>query len=325
MNSSYVWKSDIAQKAQQFLQIKHITGYKYEVQEKYLQRFDAYYFQNGYTGIRITKEMADGFIYCSDERMSGWYVKERILRDFATFLKKQWHSEIYIPIVQSAPQRSSFTPYIFMDDEIKRLFEAVDSWEDSHFTNRVLIDPIFFRLLYSTGMRLSEALNLTLKDLNNGVLTVYHAKNNKDRLVPLHPNMAERLKTYIEYMHRFSKDSDYLFPSIRGYNRCIDQSTIHRRFRQYLSCAGVSLTGTGPRIHDFRHNYAVKCLKKWVLNGNELTNMLPYLAAYMGHSDFRETQYYLRLTADLYPDIISRTEAQFGYLIPEGGNSNERV
>ena len=322
MNKRYVWKSDIAQKEQQFLQIKHMTGFKYDTQEKYLQRFDAYYFQNGYTGIRITKEMADGFIYCPDERMSGWYVKERLLRDFATFLKDQCYSEIYIPVVQSAPPRSSFIPYIFTDNEIKRLFEAVDSWEDSPLTNRVLIDPLFFRLLYSTGMRLSEALNLTVKDFDNAVLTVYHAKNNKDRLVPLHPNMAEKLKTYTGNMHRFSKESDYLFPSIKGYDCCIDKSTIHRRFRQYLYRAGITLTGTGPRIHCLRHNYAVKCLKKWVLNGNELTNMFPYLAAYMGHSDFRETQYYLRLTADLYPDIISRTEAEFGYVIPEGGSSN---
>lgn len=325
MNNSYTWKSDIAQKAQQFLQIKHMTGFKYDTQEKYLYRFDAYYFQNGYTGIRITKEMADGFIYNPDERMSGWYVKERLLRDFATFLSNQSYSEIYIPIVQSAPPRSSFIPYIFMDDEIKRLFEAVDSWEDSSFTNRVQIDPVFFRLLYSTGLRLSEALNLTVEDFDDTVLTVYHAKNNKDRLVPLHPNMAEKLKTYTEHMHRFSKKSYYLFPSTRGFNCCIDQSTIHRRFRQYLSRAGISLTGTGPRIHDFRHNYAVKCLKKWVLNGNELTNLLPYLAAYMGHADFRETEYYLRLTADLYPDIINRTEAEFGYVIPEGGSNIEGV
>ncbi len=325
VNNRYVWKSDIAQKVQQFLQVKHMTGFKYDAQEKYLQRFDTYYFQNGYTGIRITKEMTDGFIYCPYDRLSGWYVKERLLRDFAVFLKDQCFSEIYIPIVQSAPPRSSFVPYIFTDNEIKRLFEAVDLWEDSLLTNRALIDPVFFRLLYSTGMRLSETLNLTVKDFDNAVLTVYHAKNNKDRFVPLHPNMAEKLKTYTENMHRFSKESDYLFPSSRGYDRRIDQSTIHRRFRQYLSRAGISLTGTGPRIHCLRHNYAVKCLKNWVLNGNELTNILPYLAAFMGHSDFRETQYYLRLTADLYPDIISRTEAEFGYVIPEGDNSNEEV
>jgi hypothetical protein len=61
-----------------------------------------------------------------------------------------------------------------------------------------------------------------------------------------------------------------------------------------------------------------------VLSGGELTTMMPYLAAYMGHADFRGTQYYLRLTTDLYPDLISRTEAEFGYVIPESGDCDER-
>jgi integrase len=137
--------------------------------------------------------------------------------------------------------------------------------------------------------------------------------------------MVKRLEPYIENMHRFSKGPDYLFPSVNGYGQRIDQSTIHRRFRQYLFRAGISLTGTGPRIHCLRHNYAVKRLKEWVLTGYELTNMLPYLAAFMGHSDFRETQYYLRLTAGLYPDIISRVEAEFGYVIPKGGCGDEGI
>jgi len=68
-----------------------------------------------------------------------------------------------------------------------------------------------------------------------------------------------------------------------------------------------------------RHSYCVHCLKRWVLKEKDLTNLFPYLSAYLGHSDFRGTQYYLRLTADLYPDIIQKTEAALGYLIPEGG------
>ena len=81
--------------------------------------------------------------------------------------------------------------------------------------------------------------------------------------------------------------------------------------------ADISHTIGGPRLHDFRHGLAVNCLKKWVMAGNDLTIMLPYLAAYMGHSDFRATQYYLRLTSDLYPDILRRVEAEFSYVIPE--------
>jgi len=59
-------------------------------------------------------------------------------------------------------------------------------------------------------------------------------------------------------------------------------------------------------------------LKRWVLTGKNLTNLFPYLSAYLGHADFRGTQYYLRLTADLHPDIINKAEAALGYIIPEG-------
>ncbi len=61
-----------------------------------------------------------------------------------------------------------------------------------------------------------------------------------------------------------------------------------------------------------------------MLKGKELTNLLPYLSVYLGHSDFRGTQYYLRLTADLYPDIISKMEVASGYIIPERGEINEQ-
>jgi integrase/recombinase XerD len=111
--------------------------------------------------------------------------------------------------------------------------------------------------------------------------------------------------------------TSFLFPSTTG-NRT-DKSTVYRRFRDYLLMADIPHTSAGPRVHDLRHTFAVSCLKKWVLSGTELMNVLPYLAAYMGHTDFRATQYYLRLTADLYPDLISRTEAEFGYVIPDGG------
>ena len=99
----------------------------------------------------------------------------------------------------------------------------------------------------------------------------------------------------------------------------MDQSTAYNHFRDYLLMADIPHTAKGPRIHDFRHGLAVACLKKWSLAGIDLTNMLPYLSAFMGHSDFRATQYYLRLTADLYPHILSKSEAEFGYVIPEGG------
>lgn len=325
MKDTYQWHSDILEMLAVFLKEKRMTGYTYKAQEKYLRRFDEYYARNGYSGIRLTKPMTDDFIYTVSEQPSTHYIKERLMRDLAMFLIRNGYREIYVPEVKSAPEkRSSHMPYIFTENEIKQIFLTIDLWEDSFYTDRHLIDPVFFRILYGTGMRVSEALNLMVKDfdVSNGILTVYHAKNNKDRLVPLAPSLTKRIAELSDKIHRYSKDTDYLFPSPNR-NR-IDQSTIYRRFRQYLQRAGISHTDSGPRVHDLRHNYAVKCLKRWVLTGEELTNILPYLAAYMGHSDFRGTQYYLRLTADLYPDIISREEADFGYVIPEGGMTDER-
>lgn len=325
IKDTYQWYSDISEMLAVFLKEKRMTGYAYKTQEKYLRRFDEYYDRNGYSGIRVTKPMADAFIYAVPEQPSTHYIKERLMRDVAMFLIRNGYREIYVPTVKSAPQkRSSHMPYVFTEAEMKQIFLTIDSWEDSFYTDRHLIDPVFFRVLYGTGVRVSEALNVLVRDFDasNGILTVYHAKNNKDRLVPLAPSLTKRIADLSDKIHRYSKDTDYLFPSRNG-NR-IDLSTIYRRFRQYLHRAGISHTESGPRVHDLRHNYAVKCLKRWVLAGEELTNILPYLAAYMGHSDFRGTQYYLRLTADLYPDIINREELNFGYVIPEGGITDER-
>ena len=318
------WHSDLSGMMVSFLNEKRMTGYKYANQEKWLFRFDNYYDRNGYTGIRITKSMVDDFIYSSTEHRSTHYVKERLFWDFALFLVRQGYQEVYIAQVKSAPaKKCSHIPYIFTEEEMKHIFTAVDAWEDSFYTNRHLIDPVLFRLLYATGMRVSEALNILVKDFDgiNGVLTVYHTKNYKDRLIPIASSLADRIDKFINAFHKYSLDTAYLFQSFRKGK--MDNSTVYRRFRQYLQCANIPHTDAGPRVHDLRHNYAVKCLKKWVLAGEELTNLLPYLAAYMGHSDFRGTQYYLRLTADLYPDIINRLEAGFGHVIPGGGQTDE--
>ena len=324
MTGIYQWHSDLSGMMASFLNEKRMTGFKYAKQEKLLLQFDNYFGRNGYKGIRITKSMVDDFIYSAPEQPSTHYLKERLLRDFALFLVRHGYQEVYVVKVESAPvKKCSHIPYIFTDEEMKHIFTAVDTWEDSFYTNRHLVDPVLFRLLYGTGMRVSEALDIMVKDFDgiNGVLTVYHAKNNKDRLIPLALSLSGRIGKFIKIFHKYSPDTAYLFQSPRKGK--MDNSTTYRRFRQYLQCANIPHTDAGPRVHDLRHNYAVKCLKKWVLAGEELTNLLPYLAAYMGHSDFRGTQYYLRLTADLYPNIVSRLEAGFGHVIPEGGPTDE--
>jgi len=109
----------------------------------------------------------------------------------------------------------------------------------------------------------------------------------------------------------------YLIPNSVGH--CYDSNSIYHYFRRILWDAGISHggRGKGPRLHDFRHTYAVHCLRNWTREGKDLTVALPDLSAYMGHAGARSTQYYLRLTAELYPDIIARLDDAYGWMIPE--------
>jgi len=159
-------------------------------------------------------------------------------------------------------------------------------------------------------------LKLENVDLEEGTITILQAKNNKDRRIPIALSLIRRCNKYREEMHASSSNDTYYFKSPLGSR--LDMSAAYRRFRKYLWSAGIPHSGHGPRIHDLRHTYCVHCMKRWVLEKKDMTNLFPYLSVYLGHSDFRGTQYYLRLTADLYPDIIQKTEAALGYLIPKG-------
>ena len=82
--------------------------------------------------------------------------------------------------------------------------------------------------------------------------------------------------------------------------------------------AGISHHGRGhgPRVHDFRHTYAVHCLKKWGEQAKDLAAYLPVLKTYLGHDSFAETAYYLRLTADVFPELTLKLETCYPDIIP---------
>lgn len=320
MKTVYKWRSGFASAAQDYISLKRQAGMKFENQERYLRHFDTFYYCNGFEGAVLTKAIAHDFIYDKNERPVSHYNKEVVMRDFAKYLNDRGYSAYIVEIKTMLP-RCKFIPHIFTDDETRRIFTAIDNYPQTPFSYRNSVDPILFRFLYGTGVRISEALNIVLKDVDTqaGIVTIRAAKNMKDRLLPMAESLTQRIITFMSGFHQYNDESMWLFPGFHnGVMGQMDKSTAYNHFRDYLLMADIPHATGGPRIHDFRHGLAVKCLKKWVLAENDLNVMLPYLSAYMGHSDFRATQYYLRLTADLYPDILRRVEAEFGYVIPEG-------
>lgn len=227
--------------------------------------------------------------------------------------------EAYIfPASAISIDRYSYVPYIFSEKELKSIFTICDSFTVSSVSpNRHLILPLLFRILYGCGLRISEALNLKLNDvdLKQGTLFIRNTKFGKERIVPMDETLTERCRLYADKVHHFESCNTFFFMS--PYGGRYKEGTIYKLFRGILWKAGISHSGRGPRLHDIRHSFSVHCLKKWVLNDEDLTNLLPYLSSFLGHVDLRGTQHYLRLTADLYPKIIASVEQNFSSLIPE--------
>lgn len=295
---------------------RHAGGYRFKIQERVLRQFADHCRRQGYPGGSITKEAVQGFLYSAHLRSSTIRRNELALRQLAEHAQAVgWAA--YIPAATTRVRVRHQPPYVLTDDEVRRLFAAIDAQAMSCFSNKALVDPVLFRVLYGAGLRVSEALNLTLSDVDTsaGTLRIRDSKNGAGRTIPITGRLTATLNAYTTAAHPAPEHSDYIFYS-RAAGRPINQAAIYVRFRGYLADAGIPHFTGGPHPHSLRHGFAVANLRRWAAAGADLAVMLPYLACYMGHADLRGTQYYLRLTADAYPEVIAKAQIRFGYVIP---------
>jgi integrase/recombinase XerD len=293
-------------------------GFRYDGQARVLAQFVEHCRRDGYADGSIIQEAVEGFLYDRHLKASTIRREEIILRDLAEHARQFGWPAWAPPTLTRVKARHRPPPYVFSDEETRRLFHAIDTQLLSEGSNRALVDPVLFRVLYATGLRISEALHLQLRDFDpaRATLEVRDGKNRENRLVPVTRRLAATLQAYIaaalptpEPVHCLFHTGDPARPA--------DKSTIYNRFRRYLADADIPhFAPGGPHIHSLRHGFAVQNLRRWAAEGSDLAVMLPYLSAYMGHSDLRGTQYYLRLTADAYPEITAMVQARFGYVIP---------
>jgi integrase/recombinase XerD len=176
--------------------------------------------------------------------------------------------------------------------------------------------PALFRVLYACGLRIGEALRLQVRDVDlaAGVFTIREGKFRKDRLVPISPSLQAHLQRY----HASMGERDTFFPAPDG--GIYSHHAPYTMFRRMLRAAKIPHggRGQGPRVHDFRHTFAVRRLEAWYREGVDLSSKLPVLSTYLGHESLQGTQRYLQLTASLLPDIALALERRYGTIIPGG-------
>ncbi|MCF8011049.1 MAG: tyrosine-type recombinase/integrase [Clostridiales bacterium] len=314
-----VFESILGELITGYIEEKRAVGYKYIKGFSLLKQFDTLAVKEHLMEKKLPKALV--LLWTEkkpNQKDSTRNARISIVRGFAKYMVRLGYEAYVFPDAAVTIERYSYVPYIFSEEEMRRIFSICDNYPVSNVSpNRHLILPLIFRLLYGCGLRISEALNLTLNDvdLKRGTLFIRDTKFNKERIVPMAKSLTERCRLFASKIHSSASCQTFFFPS--PYGGHYSETTIYKLFRRILWEAGISHSGKGPRLHDLRHSFSVHCLKKWVLNGEDLTNLLPYLSAYLGHVDLRGTQHYLRLTADLYPEIIASVERNFSSLIPE--------
>jgi integrase len=250
----------------------------------------------------------------SSARPAAWARRLSYVRGFARY-RSATDARTEIPpwgLLPHRPERAR--PYLYTDAEIQQLLEAALHLAPAGGL-RAWTYHALLGLLAVTGLRISEALGLTLEDvdLRAGVLTVRGTKFGKSRLVPLHASTQQVLAAYTLRREDFlaGRRAVSFFISRRGTR--LDGATVRRTF--YTLSRQIGLRGPsashGPRLHDFRHRFAVQTLVQWYRAGAEVGPRLPILSTYLGHVQVRDTYWYLTACPELMGCAVQRLEQRW--------------
>lgn len=251
-------------------------------------------------------------------RPAYWAQRLSYVRGFARYRSaSDPRTEIPPPgLLPFQPRRAR--PYLYSNEEIENLLRAALNMPHRYQSGALLpwVYYCLFGLLSVSGLRLGEARNLELQDvdLEAAVLTIRGAKFGKTRLVPLHASTCQVLAEYLERRQRHWAGrpvSSYLFVSSWG-NR-LDSGQIHRAF--YVLSRQIGLRGGsarhGPRLHDLRHRFATNTLVNWYRCDQDPERRLPLLSAYLGHVHVADTQWYLDSSPELMGEAMRRLEQRW--------------
>ena len=317
--SNAPFQSVLASFMEKFLQEKRACGYAYHEPARVLRRLDDFLVREGLATHELPRPVARKWL-AKKAHESARTQQQRItvVRHFSGFLLRLGYPAYVPDSTLAARNPSTFVPRMLTDEELRKFFHAVDALAPTARSPlRHLVMPEVFRLLYGCGFRVREVLKLRVRDvdLNQGIITVRQGKFRKDRLVPPALSLVNRLRTYVASFQKRPSDAIF-FPGPSG--GPFSLRTLYTLFRQLLLQCGIPHAGRGkgPRIHDYRHLFAVHTLRRWYRDGEDLDAKLPLLATYLGHQHLSGTQRYLHLTAEIFPEITARVDAAFGDVIP---------
>lgn len=316
-----IFDGPFAPMCEAFIRQRRALGVQYNGQIWVLRRFDNLAKDFDVQNFKISRELASTWMEKSPNESDSYHATRLYtVWHFADFLVQQGYDSYFRRFKIS--RNSTHTPYIFTKDEVSKIFSELDKMEYSSCSpTKHKAFPVLYRILYGCGLRISEALHLTVKDVDiqNSMIHIMSGKNDKERLVPMSASLVRWCLAYLDATHAGHGESHMFFCSRDGKSYCV--SNIEKHFRTLLWNAGIPYCGKnlGPRLHDLRHTFVCHRLNEWAGSGFDLMAGLPVLSKYLGHENVAGTQWYLKMTAEAYPEITAKMNALTGYVFPEAG------
>lgn len=296
--------------ASQYVAYKQGMGMRFHTEARTLRSFCR--FMGDTAMAEITADRVHAYIAGAGPVTRFWHRKYEVLRGFYRFATARGYVD-RSPLPNIIPKAPDFVPHIFSHEELQRLLDASVYCENPRSKLQPYTWRMLILLLYGAALRISEALSLTLTDvdLHAGILTIRESKFYKTRLVPIGPTLSCALETYMSQrtQEHSTKPDAVLFLTRNG--SPLVRYTAENVFRRLRTRAGVLCHDSGryqPRLHDLRHAAAVHRLISWYRQGADVQRLLPKLATYLGHIHIAATQRYLTMTPELLHEASKRFE-----------------
>lgn len=328
MSDKESFVSAVGQTIAEYITLKKALGRRYDGECRVLASLDAFIATND---LDLDVDTFTRWCQTLEHLTSGVRrYRMRVVRNLTLYRRRRDPSCFVPDLLLFPPLHQPVQPYIFTHSEIAALVQQAGALAASpDCPLRPQLFSLAITLLYTTGLRRGELLRMTIGDYDRreGTLLIRESKFHKSRILPLSPDGIERLDSYLHAQREcrlpLSADSPLLWHQRSG-GRAYTAVGFGHTIRQLLDAVNVPKPdGQRPRIHDFRHSFAVHALLRWYHAGDDVQAKLPLLATYMGHVSIVSTQYYLKLTEPLANSASERFANRYANLIaplpiPEG-------
>ncbi len=318
MYKEYDYKSTLAPYIFNYVSEKRSLGFLYDSESYTLKRFDDYCIRKELKDQRVDKSFLNEWMQPGkNEGQTSKTRRVSVVRGLLIYMNTVGINA-YIP--HHFNSNDTQIPHVMSKKEIIAFFTEIDRYSPGpryvRFANEY---KVMFRLIYSCGLRNSEACNLKFADIRNKdkSILICQSKGRKDRIVYLANDMMELLQQYCSSVKKqLGFEPFWAFPG-ESPNNPFHNTNIDRKFNEFWNQTEYATKcDKKPTVHSLRHSFVVRRMNIWMEEGVSLNLMMPYLSKYLGHKSINDTFYYYHQIEEAFR-IIEEKDSISDMVIPE--------